>query len=181
MASMSIEKDQWHLYNSIINLSKMFHYNQKRNYEFVKLKEEIEYINSYLELQKDRYGDSLNIIYEIDKKILDVVVPFNFLQPIVENVFEHSANTSCKQMIKIVVRENYNNYIIKVLNHNSKLLKEDLIKINNDMKSGSSHGLSMVYNKLQNTYGNNFIMKIDRINDITEVKMNLPFLTEVGE
>lgn len=79
MASMAVECGAMPLYQSIVDLSKMFHYTQRTQSSMVVLTKEIEYVNAYLKLQKLRYGDSLQVQWEIDPRLENVSVPFNFL------------------------------------------------------------------------------------------------------
>lgn len=51
----------------------------------IPLREEIEMVKSYLEIQKLRYGDIFEVEYEIDEKLLNILVPKLILQPLVEN------------------------------------------------------------------------------------------------
>lgn len=174
MASMALERDQWNLYESIINLSRMFQYNQKRSMEFVRLSEEVEYINSYLELQKNRYGDNLEIQYSIDEDSLDILVPFNFLQPIVENIFEHGFINGEKGLIKIIIDSNKESYLINIINSGKFMSEVEIDRINIAMKSEKSHGLSMIYDKLENTYNDEFSMKFKNKDNFTKVEIVLP-------
>lgn len=174
MASIALENDQWELYESIINLSRMFQYNQKRSLEFVKLREEVEYVNSYLELQKNRYGNNLRIDYHINESSLDLMVPFNFLQPIVENVFEHGFTNGEKGYMKIYIDSNSKEYLIKVINSSFDISEIDVDSINIGLKSGTSHGLSMIYDKLNNIYNDEFSMKFKNKDNFTEVEIVLP-------
>ena len=65
MASMALEKDCFDLYSAIIDLSKLFRYTMGVESEFTELEKEIDYVKQYLNLQKIRYGDELEIEYKI--------------------------------------------------------------------------------------------------------------------
>lgn len=174
MASMALENNQWELYNSIINLARMFQYNQRRSFEFVKLKEEVEYVKSYLKLQKNRYKDKLEIEINVDKKTLDILVPFNFLQPIIENAFEHGFIQNEIKKLYINIYGNRGKCIIKITNNGNEIPNSKLKIINNEIKFGKIHGLSMIYNKLQNIYHESFYLYFGHKNNLTEVKILLP-------
>ena len=53
------------------------------------LKEELAYIDAYLYIVSERYGERLTIRKEIEESLLDVELPRLILQPIVENAIEH--------------------------------------------------------------------------------------------
>src|SRR6185295_7120830 len=56
---------------------------------FVTLREELEAIDEYLDIERMRFGPSLVIEKQIDESSLDVVVPSMILQPLVENSIKH--------------------------------------------------------------------------------------------
>lgn len=56
---------------------------------FVPLANEIEFIQSYLELEEARYKERLSVNWEVDQSLLGVLVPPMLLQPLVENAIRH--------------------------------------------------------------------------------------------
>jgi two-component system LytT family sensor kinase len=57
---------------------------------FVPLREEIEFVDNYLDIEVVRFGrDKLRVVKEIDPASLDVIVPSMLLQPLVENSIKH--------------------------------------------------------------------------------------------
>jgi len=55
----------------------------------VPLREELDFLRRYLELQRLRFADRLDIGYTIDETCLDAAVPFLLLQPLAENAVNH--------------------------------------------------------------------------------------------
>ena len=55
----------------------------------VPLREEMEILEIYLDIQRTRYADRLTTELSIDRETLDVLVPRMILQPIVENAVRH--------------------------------------------------------------------------------------------
>ena len=72
----------------LIHLGNYFRNNMQINKEMITILEELEHIEAYLVIEKARFGDKLNIIYDIPEK-LDIIIPPLLIQPIVENAVKH--------------------------------------------------------------------------------------------
>ena len=176
MASMALDGGLMPLYQSIVDLSKMFHYTLRTQNSTVPLGKEVEYVQAYLQLQKLRYEDDLEVIYKIDRKTLQARVPFNFLQPIVENAFVHGFSETVRKKIKIVSNRKKDMVEIKIINSGNKLTSQSCYVINQGIQSSTSHGLSMIYYKLQAVFGENCEFRIgSEKNGDTCFRIQIPF------
>ena len=74
----------------ILKLSKILRRLLKKGDSFVELREELEFIDDYLDIEVIRFGgDKLKVVKELDPASLEVVVPTMLIQPIVENSIKH--------------------------------------------------------------------------------------------
>ena len=62
----------------------------QRGAQEVALKDELEFLQKYLEIEETRFGDRLTVSYEIEPETLDAQVPNLILQPLVENSVRHA-------------------------------------------------------------------------------------------
>src|SRR5438552_13097471 len=58
--------------------------------QLVTLKEEIEFLRCYLEIEQVRFGNRLKVDFEIEPATLTAEVPHLILQPVVENAIQHA-------------------------------------------------------------------------------------------
>ena len=74
----------------IAELSDIFRYQLRASREdMVPLRDELEFVEKYLKLEKRRFEDRLKININVDDAILDELVPPMILQPLVENSVKH--------------------------------------------------------------------------------------------
>ncbi|PJI06697.1 MULTISPECIES: LytS/YhcK type 5TM receptor domain-containing protein [Clostridium] len=72
----------------IISLSNYFRQTLSKD-EFVELEEEIDMLKSYLYIEKARFGERINVIFDVSNDVLHDKVPSFIVQPIVENSIKH--------------------------------------------------------------------------------------------
>lgn len=76
--------------NMVAKLSDLFRYQLKASKEeCVSVKEELDFVLNYLDLEKERFGDRLRFQSEIDERALSYGMPPLLLQPLAENAIKH--------------------------------------------------------------------------------------------
>ncbi|MGH9651165.1 MAG: sensor histidine kinase, partial [Terriglobales bacterium] len=74
----------------IVKLASILRRLLRKSDSFVQLREEVEFIDDYLDIEVVRFGrDKLRVEKELAAETLDVVVPSMILQPLVENSIKH--------------------------------------------------------------------------------------------
>jgi sensor histidine kinase YesM len=105
-----------------VRLSNFLRYSvQAKDNEVIHLAEELKFTKDYIELQKVRFGDSLNCKIEISETFLTKKVPVYALQTLVENAIKHNAFSDKKPLIIHIFAERnelkvVNNRLAKRLN-----------------------------------------------------------------
>lgn len=151
----------------IINLSTYLRYNLEIGDKPVDIYKEIEQVKAYIEVEKARFGDKLNVIYDIDDN-LDVKIPSLIIQPIVENSVKHGILKGDKKgTIKIIIKEIDEKKVKVIIEDNGIGIPQEIIeKVYEGSMKENKIGISNVNNRLQHIYGTG--LKIERLNKGTK-------------
>ncbi len=89
--ALAQQNDTHGVITMIEKLSDMFHYNMSRSRNpMTEIRNEVQHIRNYLDIQRVRFGNRMEVTYDIDDKILSYWTLRFILQPIVENSISHS-------------------------------------------------------------------------------------------
>jgi two-component system sensor histidine kinase YesM len=94
------------LESAILSLSGMLRYTLEQN-DMVRLKEEIDFIAKYGELQQMRFSDKMRMSIELDPEAAAIPIPKLLIQPIVENAVIHGiepCDRKCTLMVMARLR-----------------------------------------------------------------------------
>lgn len=145
------------------------------------LKKELDYIKTYLAIQKLRFGERANAVFDIPAQYdLDAVeiLPL-LLQPIVENAIVHGLEDIYGEgCITITVRIDGDLLLITIADNGVGMDEETLgqvrEKLNKQPENAKSIGLYNINQRIQLFYGSNCHMQIDsRQNEGTTVTLTL--------
>lgn len=144
----------------IINLSTYLRYNLEIGDNLVDIYKELEQVKAYVEVEKARFGDKLNVIYDIDEDI-NIKIPSLIIQPIVENSVKHGILEGSKRgTVKIYVKKITNNKAKVIIEDDGVGISEKVIeRVYNDNMQENKIGISNVNNRLKYLYGKGLQME----------------------
>ncbi len=91
--STHLERDPRAVRRMIARLSELLRYSLEMNdVKEVALKQELRFIEAYLEIQTIRFPDTLHVSYDVAPDAHDALVPNLILQPLVENAIIHGVS-----------------------------------------------------------------------------------------
>ncbi len=132
----------------LIHLSNFFRKMLKRNEDLSTIKEELDHVNSYLEIEKARLEDRLTIKTDIDSNLLDAKIPTFSLQPLVENAIKHGiADLISNGKVEIRIFRNDGYLQIDI---------EDNAGIYNEKKGKNGLGIRIVDKRIKNLVGSDY-------------------------
>lgn len=142
---------------------------QQHQSELVSLKEEIRHLQLYTDIEKVRFGDRLNVDYEIDDSLLDKKLPFLILQPIIENAIKYGLYGNTEEItISISAKMNENNLEISVSNPFDAITQET--------NKGTGFGIQSIQRKLLLIYQRSNLLKTQTKNSIFTATLQIPQL-----
>ncbi len=148
---------------------------------FVPLREEVEFIDNYLDIEVVRFGrDKLQVVKELDAASLDVMVPAMLLQPLVENSIKHGLSSKVEGgSIHLRSRLLDSRLVIEVEDDGVGMAAVPL-HVAGDW-GGTGIGMANISERLQVLYGDTARMTVDsQEGKGTLVRIRLPLLQEAG-
>ncbi|MBO6242072.1 MAG: sensor histidine kinase [Butyrivibrio sp.] len=182
--------NQKQVVNMVKSLSDFFRASLNRGKEIVTVKEELQHVRSYLEIQQIRYQDILSYKIEVEDTIYDYSIPKITIQPVVENALYHGIkNKRGGGCITVTGREYSGHFEISVEDDGKGMTPERLKDVSMALKAekleekNAVYGLYNVNQRIKLNFGDEYGMEIDSTYDKgTKVVIKLPKnLTEIVE
>ena len=143
----------------------------------VSVAEEIENLKNYIIIQKLRYGDLFETVYNIDEEVKDCKILKFLLQPIVENSILHAFEEDREHQLLTIRAQKYHHYLKISIGDNGKGFKPKERKNSNRNLSGI--GIDNISERIRLMYGEKYSMQIpSSIGFGTIVTLLLPFTKE---
>jgi two-component system, LytTR family, sensor kinase len=149
---------------------------------FVPLREEVEFIDNYLDIEVVRFGkDKLRVVKELAPESLDVMVPSMLLQPLVENSIKHGLASKVEGgSIFLRSRLSDSRLVIEVEDDGVGMAATQMPEGGSGQR-GAGIGMANVSERLQVLYGDTARMTIDSHEGKgTLVRIRLPLLQTAG-
>lgn len=115
----------------------------------VTLRQEMEFLNGYLEIERIRFQDRLSTEITVDPQLLDTRVPNLILQPIVENAMRHAIANSGQGRVEITAAAKNGSLKIQVKDNGPGICSKQSASPN----AGLGVGLTNTKARLERLYG----------------------------
>ncbi|MCL2832637.1 MAG: histidine kinase [Treponema sp.] len=165
-------------------MSELFQYSM--NYEEkVLVRDEISIVRQYILITNIRFRNRFSFNFDIDPLLNDSYMCRMILQPLVENAVRHGVSRlENGGQVNITGRLEGKNICFEVSDDGPGFEENELVEIrkrlnfdfseNREHYNGSSFGLYNINRRLKLNYGDDFGIKIDRINNTTIIRINFP-------
>ena len=153
-----------------IDLSSYLRYNLDNNVKSVELIKELNQIDTYIKIEKVRFGNKLNILYDVDESLYNFQIPSLIIQPLVENSIKHGIlkkrdNGCVKIIIKKIDKD------IEITIEDDGVGIEQSIIDNLDKQIKENIGLKNVHQRLKLLYGEG--LNIKKLEQGTRIKFKI--------
>ena len=149
-------------------LARLLRYSISTKKQKVTVRQEVEHLKNYLELQNMRYGDKFELIVDLSEYIYESCIIKLVFQPVVENAIVHGLEgISDKGIIKITGYHENDRIILKIEDNGVGMSAEQVEELNrkiNDFSQPDSDkggiGLKNVNERIQLHYGEGYGLKL---------------------
>ncbi len=134
----SYEQEEYPLIQKmILCLAKYFRYIVNANSDFVRLKDEMEHIRNYFEIQQVRYPKTFFAMVEYEEEIADCLVPPLLIQNFAENAIKHSLKIGNKIDIFVIAQKYKEDTVrIRMMDTGEGINEELIEKVKQFRKTG---------------------------------------------
>ena len=148
--------------------------------EFATVQQEMYVLEQYVEIQKFRYDDKFQVIFQCDEEVREKKLPKLLIQPLLENAIFHGVEFRKEDgLIIITACQKNGDLIITVEDNGIGISQEMLEKINQGKITGTkTHvGILNVRERIQLNFGENYGMKIESVSwQGTKIILTLPLI-----
>ncbi len=164
---MAIESGQEKISQVLELMGKMFRIGLSKGESLIHIKDELVHLESYLEIQQIRLGESFHYQINIPEKYLNYYIPKLTLQPFVENAIIHGFYNHDFGLIVIKIYEIQDDLYIIVQDNGAGLKDKQEVK---QMKTGG-YGIKNVRERLVAYFGKKYSVSLQGKEGIGTVAM----------
>lgn len=143
--------------------------------DLILVKEELENIKSYINIQLLMHSDSFDVYYDIDEDILSFSMPNLMLQPLVENAIIHGIDyleTNRRGRLEITAKASGENLFFIITDNGCGIPEDKLANILLEQTNG--YGIKNVHTRAQLQYGSEYGLSYkSRVGSGTEVTLTI--------
>ncbi len=144
---------------------------EKDQRRMISFEHELNYIKAYLEIEHIRFQDRLQLVFDIDDRILGIPVPPLILQPLVENAIKHGISRNVAGgIIRVIAHPEGNDLHVDIVND---------CPPNNGSVNGHGFGIGIrnVANRLQELYGEQHQFETRKTSETYTATLKIPLST----
>ena len=157
-------------------LSTFYKTSLNKGKEIIQVRDEIENVKAYVNIQLIIHSNSFDVHYDIDQEILNCTMPNLMLQPLVENAIEHGIvpkNSGGRGVLSISAKSDGKDIVFTVLDNGCGIPENVLTSL--QTRCLDSYGVENVQTRTRLYYGSQYGLKYrSKLGCGTEVTLIIP-------
>jgi signal transduction histidine kinase len=167
--------------DTIERLGRVFRYTlRKSEKEWVPLREEIEFVAAYLQVEQARFGERLQLWFDVSPAAALIPIPAMSIQPLVENAVKHGVS-AVEGPGRVGLRASLDGQLLVVEVGDNGPGFPPGFSLDASANGEASHGLRNVVERLRGYYGNSARLAWDSGPEGTRVRLSVPLAPVAGE
>ena len=177
--------EEYVISDAITSLGTMFRYNMQWQSGLVTMKEELNYVESYLDLLNLRFEHDISLDNQVPEEFMMYQIPKMTLQPIIENAVRHGIEYVEEDTIISVKASVINDIInLEVTDYGIGIDEKTLNKLNKKIKKNAKvkesedHGRALlnIQQRVRMYYGNQYRVYVkSKVDEYTRVTVEIPY------
>ena len=162
-------------------LGKLFRISISRGHELIPIRDELKHVESYLIIQKYRYSDRFEYIFDVDESLGGYLCSKITLQPLVENAIYHGIEPLIDDgEIIISVKPDGDDILMTVSDNGVGMTAEQVEGLLKKERSDSSGiGIKNVSDRIKIYFGDSYGVKVESEPDVgTKITVRIPKVTK---
>ena len=154
-----------------------------RGHVMIPLKEELDHVSQYINIQQIRYNNCMDVNIDIDDALMQLKVVKFILQPIIENAIEHNVGYFDDRKLKIVISAiiQESRLIIQVNDNGIGMTDEERAKLQqsiNNFDMSNHLGLANINERIKLNCGDEYGVILDNnLGNGLRIELILPVIT----
>ncbi len=171
-----IERQPTKAEDTVERLAEVFRYTLRRSEnEWVRLGDEMDFIQAYLEIEQARFGERLRISIEVTDEAAEVRIPAMVVQTLVENAIKHGvASIRGPGIVQVRAFLNKSQLVIEILDNGPGFERTGQVRETSSGRSSGGYGLRNVRERLEGYFEDDASLDLAREGEMTVVRIQMP-------
>jgi two-component system LytT family sensor kinase len=160
----------------LVEFAEFTRYSFRSHSQYVTMADELRLVDTYLDLERARFGDRLAVTLRVAPEVLSVKLPSLILQPIVENAVRHGLEPSGRPgHLEITVSDGDHDALVSVADNGAGAEPSRIRRVLSGGTGGDEVGLHNVDERLRTEFGDDYGLVIETgIGAGTTVSIRIP-------
>lgn len=178
---MALSKNEEDIVTMVSSLAHILRYSIKQPNEQVPLKQELEHVQNYVNIQSLRYGDNFQVEYDIEPELYDYPLPKFIIQPLIENAILHGTEQIAERG-KITLRAHTDGIVVQIIvedngpGTDTELLNDYLDREQEVLHSSDGIGITNIHQRIKWHYSDSMYgLRFYYTNDVMKSVITIPY------